>query len=284
MARSIAVIKQQIIDAKNSDPVLSAKLLSSSQTSTWNLWAFITAVSINLHEQLWDIFKQEVEDIAAKVVPGTAEWLRARVFEFQYSSDPSNSQEISLIDFVPKYPVTDPALRIITSCSVIESGNRVLVKVAKKNGLVLGPLNDNEIGALRTYIGKIKFAGTNVAAASSEADRIQVIADVFYNGQYSLDVIKPRVFDSIKNYFSNLSFDGVVYIAKIQDAIQAVPGVVDVVVKNIVPRTNIQPPVAFNPASEFHNKYATSAGYVVPEDATTPPGLQLEQTITFSIV
>lgn len=281
MARSIAVIKQQIIDAKNAEPGLSG-LNSTSQTSLWNLWAFITAVAINLHEQLWDIFKSEVEDIAAKVVPGTAEWLRARVFEFQYEEN--NPQEINLIDFLPRYPTINPDLRIITNCSVSQSGNKVLVKVAKKVGTTLGPLSSNEIGALRTYIDKIKFSGTNIVASSTEADRIQVIANVFYNGQFSLEVMKSRVFDAIRNYFSSLSFDGVVYTAKIQDAIQAVPGVVDVVVINIVPRSADQAAVAYNPESNFINKYLTSAGYVIPEDATTPEGLQLEQTITFSIV
>jgi hypothetical protein len=50
MARSIATIKQQIINAKNADPILSEKLTSTSQTAIWNLWAYITAVAINLHE------------------------------------------------------------------------------------------------------------------------------------------------------------------------------------------------------------------------------------------
>jgi len=199
MARSIAIIKQQIIEAKNNDPVLSAKLTSTSQTSVWNLWAYITAVSINLHEQLWDVFRKEIEDIAAKVVPGTAEWLRARVFEFQY--DANNTQAISLIDFVPKYPTVDAALRIVTNCSVTQSGNKVLVKVAKKSGDTLAPLTTNEINALKTYIDKIKFAGTNVITTSSNGDRIQVIGEVYYNGQYSLETMKLRVFEAVKKLF-----------------------------------------------------------------------------------
>ncbi len=278
MARSIAIIKQQIIDAKNAETGL-AGLNSSSQTAVWNLWAFITAVALNLHEQLWDIFKAEIEDIASKTAPGTSEWLRAKVFEFQYSE--SDPQEISLIDFVPRYPNINEDLQIIGNCSVTEIGNRVLVKVAKRESDDLVPLSTDELNALRTYVGKIKFAGTNIVVNSLEADRIQIIGDIFYNGQYSEAVIKERVLAAVKTYFENLSFDGVVYTSKIQDAIQAIAGITDVVIKNVMPRAAADPVKEYSETLPFVSKYTTLSGYIVTE---TEAGKTPEDTINFYAV
>ncbi len=63
MARTVQQIKQQMLDAKNADPTLSA-LTSTSQTAKWNLYYFIVASCIAIFEQLQDLFKSDLEAIA----------------------------------------------------------------------------------------------------------------------------------------------------------------------------------------------------------------------------
>ena len=129
MARSTEEIQNEMIEAKNNDPVL-ATLNSPSQTAIWRLWTFIVATAINIHEQFIDTAILELEQVAREAVAGTADWLQQRVLEFQYSA--SNPQVITVIDGRASYPVIDDSLRIVTRVSVKEQSNgRVQVKVAK---------------------------------------------------------------------------------------------------------------------------------------------------------
>jgi hypothetical protein len=292
MARSIAIIKQQIIDAKNGEELL-AGLNSPSQSSLWNLWAYITAVAINLHEQLWDIFQTEIETIASSAAPGTPQWLRDKTLKFQYSA--TNPQILQLIDFIPQYTVVDPTLRLVTQCSVKLEGNRiVLLKVAKGTD-TLTPLgietippntldNNPEINALKTYIENIKFAGTSIQVISLQADRLQVYADVYYDGQYVLGTVKDNVKTAIATYLKNLPFDGLVSNTKLIDAIQAVQGVLDVQLQKLGARAFEQSPLTTTNLVDSYTvlcrNYATIAGYIIPEDAT---GFTLDDTLNVTV-
>ena len=70
MARTVQQIKQSMIDAKNADANL-AGLTSTSQTAKWNLYFFIVAACIAIFEQLQDLFKVDLETIAASSEPST---------------------------------------------------------------------------------------------------------------------------------------------------------------------------------------------------------------------
>lgn len=282
MARTIAVIKQQIIHAKNAEASL-AGLSSPSQSSLWNLWAYITAVAINLHEQLWDIFRTEVEEIASNVAPGTPQWLRTKTLEFQYST--TEPQQIQLINFVPKYDPVRTDLRLVTQCSVKIANNRTIVLKVAKGTEELSPLgqhplvapntldNNAEINALKSYIDAIKFAGSAIRVISLFPDRLQVTADIYYDGQYVKDNVQAAIKNAIANYLKNLPFDGVVSNTKLVDAIQAVPGVLDLQLISVKGRAYQQ--IAVN-ASEVGRLYTSEAGYLIPEDTE---GYTLDDTL-----
>ena len=78
MARSITTIQNEIIAAKTADSNLNS-LNSPSAVAIWRLWSRIIAGAIETQEQLWDVFKAELEQIAREAVPGTADWLQKRV-------------------------------------------------------------------------------------------------------------------------------------------------------------------------------------------------------------
>ena len=293
MARSIAIIKQQIVEAKNGEASLSG-LSSPSQTSIWNLWAYITAVAINLHEQLWDIFKTEVETLAASAAPGTAQWLRDKTLKFQYKDD--GSQVLQLVNFVPQYAVIDESLRLVTQCSVKIQGNRIVLLKVAKGTEPLTPLgtqpitlpdtldNNAEINALKEYIDRIKFAGTAIRVISLEADRLQVYADIYYDGQYVLNIVKDQVKEAILQYLKTLPFDGKVSNTKLIDAMQNVPGVLDVQLQKLAARPFQQSHLTtiklVDQYKVLSRDYSTEAGYIIPETET---GYTLDDTLNVTI-
>jgi hypothetical protein len=220
-----------------------------------------------------DAYKTEVEEIAASAIPGTSEWVKEKVDEFQYSAE--TPQFIQLINLIPTYTVVDSDLQIITRSSVIENGNgRITVKVAKSEPPVA--LSTNEVTALEEYLDIIVPAGPVITVQTFNADRLYVDATVYYNGQF-VESIQSDVEAAINNYLATLDFNGVVLISKIQDAIQAVTGVNDVVINQVKARREA---VVFGSATIVARQWTTVAGYIVEEDTS---GQTFADSITYLV-
>jgi len=275
MARTIANIKESIRTEKNTYTSLSPVLFSEEGGSTvgiLNNIADVVAININIFEQLQDAYKTELELIAASAVPGTSAWIKEKVLEFQY--DALNPQYIQLIDLVPTYNVIDKDLRIISRVAVVENGNgRITVKVA--TGTPPVALSALQLTALSEYLAIINAAGPQITASSNTSDKLYVNANVYYDGQFVAS-IQSDVKLAINTYLANLSFDGLVMVSKIQDAIQAVTGVKDVVINEVRARGN---GTAFAGATTVSRQWSTIAGYIVEETTAT---FTFSDTITYT--
>ena len=281
MARSTEEIQNEMIEAKNNDPVL-ATLNSPSQTAVWRLWTFIVATAINIHEQFIDTAILELEQVAREAVAGTADWLQQRVLEFQYSA--SNPQVITVIDGRASYPVIDDSLRIVTRVSVKEQSNgRVQVKVAKGTN-PLEQLNNDELNALIGYLDKVGFVGIPIDSVSLNADRLRFEGEIFYSGEYVETTVKSAVIAAITDYMNNISianFDGIVTRENIIDAIQKVDGVIGIDTLNV--RLNGRPeqdPLGGAANVDIQRQYETFAGYIIEEDTA---GSTFDETITMTL-
>ncbi len=277
MARTIAQIQQQILDSVAADTTLSS-LTSVSKRAIYRLWAYITAVSISILEQLMDVFSAEIETTVSKAAPATGQWLQEQIFKFQYS--PDVAQVAQLINLAPSYPVVDESLQIITRCSVnTDLANNVIVKVAKSEPPEA--LTPTELTALQSYVNVIGAAGITYAVRSLSSDKLYIQAQIFYNGQYS-DVISANVIQSINNYLSQLPFNGQMRVSDLEQAIRAVAGVTDVLMQNVQARADT---VAFGSGTYLvlNNQvisrlWPTVAGYMVSE---TTSGQTLADTLQF---
>jgi hypothetical protein len=278
MAREISVIETQIIDSKDADPILSAKLTSTSKRAIWRLWAFVCAVAISILEQLMDQNKIEVETLVSQAAPGTPQWLQAQVFKFQYSS--TSPQVIQLINLAPQYPTVDPSLRIVTRCSVTtDLANIVTVKTAKNEPPEA--LASLELDALASYIHQIGVAGIQYNVVSLAADRLYVQAQVYYTGLFS-SVIKTNVILAIDNYLAGIPFNGQIKVSELEEAILDVDGVTDVILQNVVARadsTAFGSGTALVSGNTINSRlWPTLAGYAISEDTA---GQTLADSLTF---
>ncbi len=271
MSRSTQEIKASILTKIEEDSTLSA-LNSTSQTAIYNLFAFVIAQNINFHEQLWDILKAELEEIALESVPGTGNWWKNQILSFQYGD------VIQLIDYRPTYTDLDESKRIITRCAVSqESSRRVTLKVAKGSTIeTLSALSETELSALKDYVDNIKFVGTVTDVISLNADRLKITANIYYSGQYVSTTVLTNVKDAIGNYLATIPFNGVVNKNKLIDAIQNVSGVNDVDISELKGRAE-QDSISSTNASVFTLNYLTKAGYIITEDTN---GHKLDTTLT----
>jgi hypothetical protein len=233
MARSIDEIQTAIIADVQADTTLSG-LTSTSKRAIWRLWTFVIAVSINILEQLMDVFKTNTDATVLLSSPQTPQWLQDKVFKFQYSA--TNPQIVQLINLIPQYAIVDATLRIVTRCSVKTNiAGSVTVKVAK--GTTPAPLDVSELSALQSYVAIIGVTGIAYAVTSTDSDKIYINADVYYQGAYA-SIIQTNVINSVIAFLASLPFDGTMKINDLEMAMRQADGVNDVVLKNVIARAN----------------------------------------------
>lgn len=275
MARTISEIYNQIAAEKaamselnslqpaiDSSQTLLNDLTSTSKVAVWRLFAFVMAVAIWVHEKLWDAFKSEVDAIVAAAIPGTTRWYRNMCLLFQYR-DMMNYQ-----DYKFQYDPVDPDKRIIARASAIEQGGDVLLKVAKEEAGVPVKLEADELAAFKSYISKIKFAGTWCNVVSADPDLFNVSIQVHYDasllnaaGELLNQPGTKPVEDAINTYLASLPWDGVYLNNALIDAVQAATGVLDVVLVNAAAKANAA--TSFNTISRT---YRTVAGYMIANE------------------
>ena len=270
MARSIADI-QAAIAADRAARAELAGLTSPSATAIYKLMEYVMAVALWVHETLWDRFLADVNALIAAAPAGTPGWYAARALEFQLGDTLS-----ILPNGKPGYAAGTTGAKIVTRATAKENDltGKLFIKVAK-NGTTAGTLAallPAELVQVQGYFARLRFAGTRLEVVSRDADRLQLTATIYYDPLLNVPMFTAAVVLAIQNYLAQLDFAGLIYVAKIEDAIQAVPGVQDVQLVRVAARTGTAAP------THIPRVYETAAGYIVTEDT---PGLTLADTLTF---
>lgn len=223
MARTIAQIQQEILDRKALEPALSS-LTNPSQYAIWRMWVYLIATIIYVHEQLWDVQRVALEAQIAAQKPGTRSWYADQVLAWQFG------YSVQLVDGVPGYSVDDPAAQLAKRVSVQEgsSPGTISIKVAKEVSGSPAPLDAPEKASLEAYLDEVKFAGRAITVTSVAADEANVVLTYYYDAQLDAAAVQTAVIAAINAYFTGIDFGGVYFKMRLIDAVQAVPGVVDV--------------------------------------------------------
>jgi len=281
MARTTAQIKALIVAAIQADTTLSVELTSPSAVAIWNLFAFVVAQSINILEQLVDLFKVDIEEIALRSYYGTSLWWKQQMLKFQYSA--TNPQVIQIINNVIGYPIVNTDLNLITTCSITRSEGAIIIKTAQGAIGAYFPLTSLMLTAAQNYAEAIMPSGETPTVISINADKLYIQADIYFLGQFVSTAVKANVILAINTYLSDIDFNGTIFVAKIQDAIQGVLGVKDVVIKNITARSDAQTIatgtnlVLNGTVTNASRLYSTFAGYIIGE---TTASFTLNDTLT----
>lgn len=259
MARTITQIQQDLINTKNNQTELDG-LSSTSQTAIWNLIFYIIAVGINFHEQLWDLFKQDLETIKNNTPVQTERWWNDRMKNyFQYDNINTDKGVLKIgDDFVPYYSSIDESKRLIdfSSTKQTEGSRQVNIKIAKDDGSGNATQLDlAELTSAKSYVNSIQGAGLFIQTVSFPPDIIDLDIDIYFDGQYVINNVEQAVKDAIVVYLQDLKFDGDVEIIRLIDAIQKVDGIKDVFINKIYGKPDAAP------KQEFNRIYSTLAGY-----------------------
>lgn len=273
MARTIKQIYDAIIAEKEQQTELNAlipnpdtaqtflnDLTSSSKVAVWRLYMWTFAVAIWAHEVIFDEHKEEIEALSETLVTGTLLWYQQQALNFQYGD--TLIWNPSILRF--EYSATSTGLKVVSRASAIEGGGQVRIKVAKDDGTGgLTTLSTSEENALKAYMNKVKFAGTNLAITNVSADLLKLNITINYDplllgsdGVLISDGTTRPVDVAINNYIKNLPFDGVFNKTALIDAIQQATGVIDPVLNSSEAK------IGTGSYSSTGQNYTADAGYL----------------------
>lgn len=296
MARTIAAVQNQILAYAQTnygvnvgDPFYyifhdkNNVAITPSRTNKFVLISYIVAVAIALFEQILDVFRSDVEYQVSLEPPGTPRWLQNQVFLFQYDATVPQVVQLNTSTYRISYPVVNPDLRIITQCAIITNPNKiVIVKVASNSTAITTPQKN----ALISYLDYLNFAGVYFSVVSADADLLMLGIDVYYDGQYS-GSIAIDVTNAINDHLATSginNFDGKFFLSKMEDIIQAVPGVTDVVLRQVEVRpASVLPASAIKMVDDYDEllrNYSPYAGYLAIDSSG---GRDLASTLTFIV-
>lgn len=237
MARSVDTIYNLMLTEKTKYASLQ-KLTNPSLVAIWSTLFYIVAIAINLHEQLWDFFRSDLELAARDLPTGTKYYYGIKSKEFQNGYTLQYNSDLGKLE----YSAIDEDARIIQVVSSEVEDRNLILKVAKSDGAEgIEKLTTAELDSFKDYINDIKFVGTPVLCRSDEADDIKFE----FNIKVDKNVIKTTgesvsesgvypITAKIKEYlitFQNVNYDSLFVLTDIIDAIQSVNGVYNVVCK-----------------------------------------------------
>lgn len=203
-----------------------------STVSLENIIFFIVATAMWLNAQLFDQHKVDVLAILRDNKAHTPNWYATRSKEFQFGHE--------LIEGTDQYDnsaLTDEqiqAVQVVKFAAAVEADDQsiLFVKVATYNSDVKQPLNSAQLVAFTAYLGRIKDAGVRITIINSPADDLRLEMDIYYNplildneGKRLDGTNDTPVQDAIRDYISNLSFNGLYINQSLVDKLQGVDGV-----------------------------------------------------------
>ena len=198
-----------------------------SRFSIESLLLYIIAASIWTLEKLFDTHTAEVTDYIATMKPHSLRWYVEKAKAFLYG--------VPLIDGTDQHNttgMTDEQIaqaKIVTFAACTEANATLYLKVAKAGP---APLTTDEKSAFVAYLHEIKDAGVRIDVISEHGDYLNLNMVIYYdpllinaNGENKATGNKV-VEDAIKAYIENIPFNGEFRKNELEDAIQAVEGVV----------------------------------------------------------
>jgi len=214
MARTIEQIKQQIAARWMENETVRERYdlaagdtfeMRFSKVSIESLLFYTVAFAVWVLEKLIDQHRADVEQMLAAKLPHTTRWYRDQVLAFKpgYAED------------------EEPPVKY---CAVDDADYHLTVKIAQGQPGSRTTVGAGEQQALQSWLAQNKDAGVKVVVVNQQASRLRMTLTVWYD---PLD-LRPEdktVEQTVKEYISNLDFDGLLSRNNIESQVRAVSGV-----------------------------------------------------------
>lgn len=182
---------------------------------------YVVAACAALVGNMMDWFREDVDTAISRERYGHAGWFEEKAKAFQYE----DGTDFGLDESTGVYATVAPDARIIRHASCEDNGFGVKLKVAKGDNGNLSQLGNDELDAFTAYINRLKPAGIPVTVINRAADTLKLDMSVYYDPTiYSEAVAADMVKSVIRQYLTDIDFNGQFVTMDMVDRLQAVPG------------------------------------------------------------
>lgn len=229
MSRTLKEIYKEAVAERNKRLELS-EFASDSKLSILNGITWTVAAMIHGFETLLDVFAYDISETINNRINGTPEYYARALLRYQ-KGDELTVREDGLAF---GYASTDESKQIITQVSYSEStddenlDSKLVLKVATGDKGNLSAIGADELVQIRTYLQKIKFAGTRVEVTSLPGDVLVPRLSVYWDGAVSEAEVLDSIEEKLNEYMVNIEFNAAVYVSKVMEAIRSAEHVTDV--------------------------------------------------------
>lgn len=239
MARSVTEIKKAMTDAFLADATIREKYdLSESDTfnekfssvSLENILFFIVATCCHVLEVVFEQYKADVEKKISMAVVASVPWYYKKALAFQYG----DSLVLNETTLQYEYAIIDETKQVVKYAAVRDKGSSVQILVSGDEGGLPVALSNDVLTVFKQYMNRVKVAGIILNVISRASDRLLIMANLTIdplvlneNGERLTDGSKP-VENAIADFLKSIPYGGTFNKTKLVDAIQAVPGILDV--------------------------------------------------------
>lgn len=202
-----------------------------SAASLENILFYVFAFAVWSLESLFDMHRQEVEQLIEKLEPHTLRWYVTKTkaymqgYKLVTDSDYYDTSAMSPTDI-------DEA-RVVKYAVATESNTVVYIKVARQDAEGNpAELTDTQLAGLRAYLDEIKDAGVSVQVRNEAADDMRISLVIYYdptllsinaNGKGVLADGSEPVREAVQSVITGLPFNGVFRKSDLMAALQALP-------------------------------------------------------------
>lgn len=243
MAQTIAEIKKQITDAFMADPAMQAAYGTGPGETFDSVFSPVSIESILfgvvawiawLTQKLFDAHRDEVKATLDTQRPHTLRWYAAKALLYQDGDSlPADTDEYDNTGKTDAHVLNARVVKLAAASEVLKG---IRIKAAKYDegaAVPITPLSAAQLAGLTTYMGRVKDAGVRLYVESNPPDALSLSLVIYYDALL-LDASGARldgtaatpVSDAINAFLQAQSFNGLFVLARLVDALQAVPGVV----------------------------------------------------------
>lgn len=233
MARTLSDIYAEAKNARDERLELT-EFKNDSKMSVLDAFTWVTSACIWSFENLLDVFQVDLARDLKNRINGTPAYFANMLTKYQSGDDLIVNDEGTKFG----YATVDENKRIVTKAAYSEGteegfNDKLLVlKVATGEAGSYAQIDYDELIKVRAYLNKLLFAGQHATVVSRIGDVIIPRVTAFYDGAVSESEAYTNIENALKDYITNLDFNGVVYAQKIVDAIQKAEHITDVSISN----------------------------------------------------
>ena len=229
MARTLTEIYSEAKEVR-SKYLGTSSIDNSSKMSIIDSITYITSSCIWAFENLLEVFQVDIANDLQNRVNGTPAYYSNALLKYQSGDELIINEEGTAFS----YASVDESKRVVKRVSYSEFSDEgfydkgLLLKVATGESGAFRRVDDNELLAIRSYINKVKFAGTKIHVVSRNGDVLIPRLTVYHDGAVSETEVYQNIENALNAFVANADFDGHVYEQRVIDAIQSAEHVVDV--------------------------------------------------------